>query len=44
MVFPVTLGEGQRLFREGTSTANLKLTDTEATATGVVMLTYQPAR
>jgi dihydrofolate reductase len=43
MVFPVTLGEGQHLFKEGTSTANLKLTDTEATATGVVMLTYQPA-
>jgi dihydrofolate reductase len=43
MVFPVTVGEGQHLFRAGTSMANLKLTNTQATATGVVMLTYQRA-
>ena len=43
MVFPVTLGEGEHLFREGAS-AKLKLTDTKTTGTGVVVLTYEPAR
>jgi dihydrofolate reductase len=42
MVFPVTLGEGKHLFRQG-SKANLKLTDTWTTGTGVAALTYQPA-
>jgi dihydrofolate reductase len=44
MVFPVTLGDGMHLFREGTDKADLNLTDTKTTATGVVMLTYQQAR
>jgi dihydrofolate reductase len=42
MVFPVTLGDGKHLFREGTK-ADLKLTDTKTTGTGVLMLTYEPA-
>jgi dihydrofolate reductase len=43
MVFPVTLGEGEHLFREG-SKAELRLTGTKTTATGVVVLSYEPAR
>src|SRR4029453_4557828 len=42
MVFPVTLGDGKHLFREGTK-ADLKLTDTKTTGTGVLLLTYEPA-
>jgi dihydrofolate reductase len=42
MVFPVTLGEGEFLFRPGTDKTDLKLTDVQSTSTGVVMLTYQP--
>src|SRR5262249_31924113 len=41
MIFPVTLGDGKHLFRQGK--ANLKLTDTWTTGTGVAVLTYQPA-
>jgi dihydrofolate reductase len=43
MVFPVTLGDGRHLFREG-SKADLKLIDTKVTATGVVVLNYERAR
>jgi dihydrofolate reductase len=39
---PVTVGEGQRLFREGTK-AKFTLTNTETFASGVTILTYQPA-
>ena len=43
MVFPVVLGGGKRLFRDGGDTTTLKLVDTETTGTGVVILTYRPA-
>ena len=44
MVFPVVVGSGKRLFRDGGTTAALKLVDTKTTTTGVAILTYQPAR
>ncbi len=43
MVFPVVLGEGQRLFTENHS-ATLQLTHTVSTDKGVVVLTYQPTK
>jgi dihydrofolate reductase len=43
MVFPVTLGAGKRLFKEGTDKTNLKLTDVETISTGVALLTYRTA-
>jgi dihydrofolate reductase len=43
MVFPVTLGIGKHLFREGSAKRDLKLTDTKTTSTGVALLTYQSA-
>lgn len=43
MVFPVVLGSGKRFFKEE-STTTLKLIDTKTTHSGVVILTYQPAR
>ncbi|MCI0714209.1 MAG: dihydrofolate reductase family protein [Chloroflexi bacterium] len=42
LVYPVVLGEGQRLFSDRASTA-LKLTETRAFSTGVVLLRYEPA-
>ena len=42
VVFPLTLGEGPRLFEEGTS-ARWKLTESKQFATGVVALCYEPA-
>jgi dihydrofolate reductase len=42
MVFPVTLGQGKHLFAEGSDKADLTLTDTKTTGSGVVVLTYQP--
>jgi dihydrofolate reductase len=44
MVFPVTLGIGEHLFREGTDTRELTLSDAKMTSTGVALLTYHPAR
>jgi dihydrofolate reductase len=43
MVFPVVLGSGQRLFRDGIDKIVLRLVDTETFGSGVVVLTYQPA-
>ena len=43
MVFPVTLGVGKRLFREGTDKSDLRLTDARTTDSGVALLTYRTA-
>lgn len=41
LVFPVVLGEGKRVFAEGTLPAGLKLTGTRSTGAGVVYVTYE---
>jgi dihydrofolate reductase len=41
MVFPVTLGVGKHLFREGTDKTDLELIDARTTSTGVALLTYR---
>ena len=43
MVFPVVLGSGKRLFAEGSEKKTLKLVESKPFASGVVVLTYQPA-
>jgi dihydrofolate reductase len=42
-VHPVVVGRGTTLFREGAGAA-LRLVGTKTTGTGVVILTYEPAR
>jgi dihydrofolate reductase len=42
-IYPVVLGDGTRLFREGATPAALKLVDTKTTSTGVVIHVYEPA-
>ena len=42
LVYPVVLGKGKRLFKEGT-TATLKLVETRTFSSGVAALIYQPA-
>ena len=44
MVFPVVLGSGKRLFAEGSEKKTLKLVESKLFPSGVVVLTYQPAR
>jgi dihydrofolate reductase len=44
LVFPVVLGTGQRLFSEPDGQLSLALTGSEAFSTGVVHLSYEPAR
>ncbi len=41
--FPVTVGQGKRLFAEGTQPRSLRLADTEVSTTGVIIATYEPA-
>jgi dihydrofolate reductase len=41
--FPIVLGEGKRLFAEGTIPATLRLVDSKVSPTGVFMGTYVPA-
>jgi dihydrofolate reductase len=41
--FPVVLGEGKRLFGDGTIPAGLELTDIETSTTGVTVATYERA-
>lgn len=42
LIYPVILGGGKRLFKDGSNT-KLKLVDTKPFGSGVVALTYQPA-
>jgi dihydrofolate reductase len=44
MVHPFVLGTGKRLFRAEAGDARLKLVASEATPTGVLLLTYVPER
>ena len=44
LVFPVVMGGGKRLFREPDGQVPLALTGSRAFSTGVVHLTYEPAR
>ena len=42
-IYPVVLGDGARLFRDGATPAALKLVDTKTTSTGVAVHVYEPA-
>ena len=44
MVFPVVLGSGKRLFESASDITALRLVDAKTVGSGVVILTYQPAR
>ena len=43
LVYPLVLGKGKRLFREGSPKRELRLREARALSNGVVALTYQPA-
>jgi dihydrofolate reductase len=43
MVFPIVVGAGKRLFGDGADTKVLRLVETKAFGSGVVVFTYQPA-
>jgi dihydrofolate reductase len=42
LVFPVVLGSGKPLFREGTDMLKLQLLDTKTFSSGIAVLKYQP--
>ncbi len=42
MIHPVVTGNGKRLFNEGGALKKMRLVNSTTTATGVVLLTYQP--
>jgi dihydrofolate reductase len=43
LYFPVHLGSGKKLFRDGARAAALRLASATTTSTGVIIATYQPA-
>jgi len=43
LTFPVHLGSGKKLFRDGARPAALRLTSATTTSSGVVIASYQPA-
>ena len=43
-IHPLVLGSGKRLFVEGIGPFNLKLVDCKTTGSGIVILTYHPAK
>jgi dihydrofolate reductase len=43
LIHPLVLGSGQRLFREESPFATLRLVSAKSTPTGVVVATYEPA-
>ena len=42
MVFPIIVGSGKRLFKDGSETSAMRLVDTKTFGSGVVVLTYRP--
>jgi dihydrofolate reductase len=42
-IFPITLGSGKRLFADGTIPAAFKVTESEVTSKGVIIVNYQRA-
>lgn len=42
-IFPVSIGNGKRLFGEGTVPANFRLLESRASTTGVIITRYEPA-
>jgi dihydrofolate reductase len=43
LIHPLVVGSGRRLFNDGDSFAALRLVDSRASTTGVVVATYEPA-
>ena len=43
MLYPLALGSGKRLFKDGVGKTTLRLKDARTTASGVAVLTYGPA-
>ncbi len=41
-IYRIVLGSGKRLFREGTPKASLRLIDSKASKSGVLLLSYEP--
>jgi dihydrofolate reductase len=41
--YPVTIGNGKKLFAEGTLPQRFKVVDTKITTTGVIIATYEPS-
>jgi dihydrofolate reductase len=44
LVYPVVVGKGKRLFKDGGDLKRLKLVDSKTTSTGVAILTYEPEK
>lgn len=44
MIHPIVLGNGKRLFKEGLTRKGLRLVESKAFDTGVVVLTYEPVK
>jgi len=42
LIHPLVLGSGRRLFADGSPYTTLRLTDSKATTTGIVIATYRP--
>lgn len=42
-IYPITIGQGKRLFAEGTQAENFKLVDSKISTTGVIVAAYEPA-
>lgn len=44
MIHPIVLGEGKKLFAEGTLTTTMKLIDSQVFSSGTVVHAYEPAK
>jgi dihydrofolate reductase len=42
-IYPITIGNGKKLFAEGTQAENFKLVDSKISSTGAIFATYEPA-
>jgi len=41
MIFPITLGPGKRLFADGTIPASFKVTESQVSPNGIIIVNYE---
>ena len=44
LIYPIVLGSGKRLFRDGSPKTSLRLIDSKTSKSGVLMVSYEPER
>jgi dihydrofolate reductase len=44
LIYPIVLGSGKRLFRDGSPKTPIRLIDSQTSKSGVLIVSYEPER